>query len=133
MRYLDELRKKHPTGIVDAETIRYHNKQHSQLSSPITTPSSPQWVPGTTASSPEVAADEEEDAQMGALLLAMRHNAVTRTSNRSNQSTSTASSTESGSQESAVSSSSSSVPVTLSGGCYQVVLLDRLALFQRSV
>jgi len=79
-----------------------------------------------------VAADEEEDAQMGALLLAMRHNAA-RTSNRSNQSTITASSTESGSQESAVSSTSSSVPVTLSGGCYQVVLLDRLALFQRSV
>jgi hypothetical protein len=54
------------------------------------TPSLPQLIP----------ADEDEDDEMGALLLAMRHNGPNRNSNRSTQSST---STQSSSQESALS------------------------------
>lgn len=91
LRYLEELRKKHPTGIISVEAEQRERKRPNSPSpvSPMT-PSLPQLIP----------ADEDEDDEMGALLLAMRHNAPNRNSNRSTQSST---STQSSSQESALS------------------------------
>ena len=88
LRYLEELRKKHPTGIISVEAEQQRKRPNSP--SPMT-PSLPQIIP----------ADEDEDDEMGALLLAMRHNGPNRNSNRSTQSST---STQSSSQESALSS-----------------------------
>lgn len=94
LRYLEELRKKHPTGIISVEVEqrerRRPNSPNSPNSNSAMTPSLPQLIP------PE----EEEDDEMGALLLAMRHNGPNRNSNRSTQSST---STQSSSQESALS------------------------------
>lgn len=103
LRYLEELRKKHPTGIISVEAEQRERKRTSSPnpSSPMT-PSLPQLIP----------ADEEEDDEMGALLLAMRHNGPNRNSNRSTQSST---STQSSSQESALSGSTPALT-----GDYQV-------------
>lgn len=93
LRYLEELRKKHPTGMISVEAEQRERKRTSSPSphNSTMTPSLPQLIP----------ADEEEDDEMGALLLAMRHNGPNRNSNRSTQSST---STQSSSQESALSS-----------------------------
>lgn len=93
LRYLEELRKKHPTGMISVEAEQRERKRTSSPSphNNTMTPSLPQLIP----------ADEEEDDEMGALLLAMRHNGPNRNSNRSTQSST---STQSSSQESALSS-----------------------------
>lgn len=92
LRYLEELRKKHPTGIISVEAERERERKRPNSPSPNSpmTPSLPQLIP----------ADEDEDDEMGALLLAMRHNGPNRNSNRSTQSST---STQSSSQESALS------------------------------
>lgn len=92
LRYLEELRKKHPTGIisVEAEQLRERKRTSSPAPHSPMTPSLPQLIP----------TEEEEDDEMGALLLAMRHNGPNRNSNRSTQSST---STQSSSQESALS------------------------------
>lgn len=106
LRYLEELRKKHPTGIISVEAEQRERKRPNSPSpaSPMT-PSLPQLIP----------ADEEEDDEMGALLLAMRHNGPNRNSNRSTQSST---STQSSSQESAL--SAPGITPTSSTGGYQV-------------
>lgn len=106
LRYLEELRKKHPTGIISVEAEQRERKRPNSPSptSPMT-PSLPQLIP----------ADEEEDDEMGALLLAMRHNGPNRNSNRSTQSST---STQSSSQESAL--SVPGITPTSSAGGYQV-------------
>ena len=103
LRYLEELRKKHPTGIISVEAEQRERKRPNSPS-PCMTPSLPQLIP----------ADEEEDDDMGALLLAMRHNGPNRNSNRSTQSST---STQSSSQESALSSPG----ITPTTGSYQVL------------
>lgn len=111
LRYLEELRKKHPTGIISVEAEQRERKRTSSPSphSNPMTPSLPQLIP----------ADEEEDDEMGALLLAMRHNGPNRNSNRSTQSST---STQSSSQESGLSSPGITPTHGLLsvGGVYQV-------------
>ena len=92
LRYLEELRKKHPSGMINADNER---KSPSTASPPMT-PSLPQLI---------VPADDEDDDDVGALLLAMRHNGPNRHSNRSTQSST--SSTQSSGQDSAASALSS--------------------------
>lgn len=112
LRYLEELRKKHPTGIISVEAEQRERKRPNSPSpsSPIT-PSLPQLI----------AADDEEDDEMGALLLAMRHNGPNRNSNRSTQSST---STQSSSQESAL--SAPGITPGLTAGGYQVTRTNDL-------
>lgn len=107
LRYLDELRKKHPSGVMSAESER---KSPSTASPPMT-PSLPQLI---------APADDEDDDDVGALLLAMRHNGPNRHSNRSTQSST--SSTQSSGQDSAVSASALSAGYTT----YQVTFDHRV-------
>lgn len=109
LRYLEELRKKHPTGIVSVETEQRERKR----------PTSPSPVSPMTPSLPQLIPDEDEDDEMGALLLAMRHNGPNRNSNRSTQSST---STQSSSQESAL-SVPGITPASSTGG-YQVIRIN---------
>ena len=93
LRYLDELRRKHPTGVISAAevTSTVQGRKSPQMSSLL-----PQMILHNppSPSSPVAGGGDEDDNDiddMGALLLAMRHNAPNRHSNRSSQSSTTSS------------------------------------------
>ena len=84
LHYLEELRRKHPTGVISASEVTAQGRKSPSSPSPMSSLIL-HHPPPPAPPSPSSGDDDDED-DMGALLLAMRHNAPNRHSNRSSQS-----------------------------------------------